>query len=258
MKICSKCGEKFESGKFCKYCGGALVDEVEQIQKKLCSKCGAVLKENSRFCSCCGSKVSIQENSKMKLPDLDLNQLYKYDSKTLFVTLCKSLIELDVNIILEIDYFLHDKYGFDKPLIDALLKLEEFSNDAVIQYWIGTSYMHDWLGAGYNAVKAFEWYQKSAELGYAEAQYSLYECYLIGRGTKKNFVKAFDWLRKVALQGDAKAQYKLALCYISGCGCDKDNEKAIDWLNKASAQHYQFSIELMKNFPFHNCTRNVS
>ena len=32
MKICSKCGEKFESGKFCKVCGGSLVDEAENAK----------------------------------------------------------------------------------------------------------------------------------------------------------------------------------------------------------------------------------
>ena len=32
MKICSKCGKKFESGKFCKVCGGALLDEGENVQ----------------------------------------------------------------------------------------------------------------------------------------------------------------------------------------------------------------------------------
>ena len=116
--------------------------------------------------------------------------------------------------------------------------------------------MQNWLGAGYNAVKAIEWYRKSAEQGYVEAQYSLYECYLVGKGCKKDFVKAFEWLRKAALQGSAKAQYKLALCYISGCGCDKDNEKACDWLNKSASEHYQFAIEMLKNFPFHSCTLN--
>ena len=58
MKICSKCGEKFESGKFCKYCGGTLVDEAEESQELHCSKCGAVLAEDFNFCPKCGLETN--------------------------------------------------------------------------------------------------------------------------------------------------------------------------------------------------------
>ena len=57
MRICPKCGEKFESGKFCKYCGGALVDEVGENQKQICLKCGAELSEGTKSCPECGINV---------------------------------------------------------------------------------------------------------------------------------------------------------------------------------------------------------
>ena len=73
MRICSKCGEKFESGNFCKYCGGTLVDEVCENQKQICSECGAELSEGTKFCPECGinvfkwHKYKKQENKRLAM-----------------------------------------------------------------------------------------------------------------------------------------------------------------------------------------------
>ena len=61
MKVCPKCNEKFDSGKFCKYCGGALVEEAGATQELRCVNCGKTLEAGTMFCPACGTKVTVQE-----------------------------------------------------------------------------------------------------------------------------------------------------------------------------------------------------
>ena len=71
---------------------------------------------------------------------------------------------------------------------------------------------------------AVYWYRKSAELGYAKAQYNLGMCYYYGQGVSKDISKALKWWRRAAEQGLVDAQYNLAT-HISyyGDGDDVDN-----------------------------------
>ncbi|EXX50613.1 Skt5p [Rhizophagus irregularis DAOM 197198w] len=57
--------------------------------------------------------------------------------------------------------------------------------------------------------KAFELYQKAADLGHESAQYNLAMMYEYGKGIVKNIDKAIYWYEKSAEQGDQDAQYKL-------------------------------------------------
>lgn len=56
---------------------------------------------------------------------------------------------------------------------------------------------------------AFKYQQKMANLGYAEAQYTLATMYEDGIGTKKNLDKALEWYRKAAEQGHELALQKI-------------------------------------------------
>ena len=51
--------------------------------------------------------------------------------------------------------------------------------------------------------------QKSAEQGFAPAQFELAEMYYYGNGTVQNTDEAIKWYKKSAEQGNAKAQYIL-------------------------------------------------
>jgi len=57
--------------------------------------------------------------------------------------------------------------------------------------------------------KAVEWKTKAANLGYAQAQYSLGTYYDNGIGVPNNDKKAVEWYKKAAVQGNAKAQKAL-------------------------------------------------
>ena len=68
MKYCPKCNEKFETGKFCKFCGGALVEEASTTQELRCTSCGAVLKAGTKFCPKCGTRILVATNNSVIMP----------------------------------------------------------------------------------------------------------------------------------------------------------------------------------------------
>ena len=111
-----------------------------------------------------------------------------------------------------------------------------------------------------NKEEAVKWYRKSAEQGYADAQYNLAELLLWEGGDGE---EAFKWYQKAAKQGHAGAQDSLGLCYEEGPGAqnslsflydelefereieidmylgmvdEKDSAKAAEWYRKAAEQ----------------------
>lgn len=66
--------------------------------------------------------------------------------------------------------------------------------------------------------KAFEYYEKAAQLGYPDAQFQV--ALMLSNGgagsTSKDRVKAFAWYQKAADQGHRVAQYSLGLYYRHG------------------------------------------
>ena len=71
--------------------------------------------------------------------------------------------------------------------------------------------------------KAFEWYEKAASQGLAEAQNNLGSMYYYGEGVEKDSKKAFVWYEKAASQGFADAQYNLGNMYYYGEGTTMNN-----------------------------------
>ena len=84
--------------------------------------------------------------------------------------------------------------------------------------------------------KAMEYYRESAELGYADAQFTAGYCYAEGKGVTKSYEKAAEWYSKAAMQGHAGAQSNLGYCYDCGQGVAKDASKAVEWYRKAALQ----------------------
>lgn len=84
----------------------------------------------------------------------------------------------------------------------------------------------------------FYLYMKAAELGNAEAQCRIGDCYRVGHGVDKDYNKALIWYKKSADQGYAEAQCKIGDCYFSGSGVDKDYNKAFIWYKKSADKGY--------------------
>ena len=113
---------------------------------------------------------------------------------------------------------------------------------------------------GQNFAKAFEFYQKAAKKGEAEATYSLGRMFEKGEGAAKNNEKALFWYRRAAelgsenaeraikgqeerlknelevkaLQDGADAQYHLGKRFYDGDGVERDYKEAFKWYRKAA------------------------
>ena len=61
--------------------------------------------------------------------------------------------------------------------------------------------------------EAVTWFKQAADLGHAEAQYYLANCYQAGLGVSMSKIEAFQWYTKAAEQGYVKAQLTLAQQY---------------------------------------------
>ncbi|MFY4763333.1 tetratricopeptide repeat protein [Aliarcobacter butzleri] len=117
--------------------------------------------------------------------------------------------------------------------------------DAKAQYYLGAMYMQR-LGVKWNPKKAVEWWEKSANQGFAAAQTNLGYMYEKGSGgLKQDSKKAFEWYQKSALQGDVEAQYNFGVSYEKGIGATQDYAKAVEWYEKSANQGYanaQFNL----------------
>jgi uncharacterized protein len=80
------------------------------------------------------------------------------------------------------------------------------------------------------------WFFRSAEQGYADAQFNLGLMYANGEGVEVDTLKAVELFKQAAEQGNVDAQNNLAAMYYTGEGIDRDVEKAIAWFEKAAEQ----------------------
>jgi len=85
--------------------------------------------------------------------------------------------------------------------------------------------------------RAFDWYAKSAEQGYAKAQLNLGRVYFHGHGVAQDKNLAMEWQLKAADQGLAEAQYAVGNLYLYGGILEQDVELALDLITKAANQH---------------------
>ena len=105
----------------------------------------------------------------------------------------------------------------------------------------------------YEEQKAVELFRKSAEQGWACAQYNLGWCYYMGWCPDTTFTDpetgedgfhdsekanrlSFEWYMKAALQGADKAQTAVGLAYLWEIGVERDLDQALLWLNRAAEQ----------------------
>ena len=122
-------------------------------------------------------------------------------------------------------------FGFSAELP----KMPPGKDDAALYYHLGLNFYHG-LGDKPDYPRAITQFQSAANLGHAQAQGILGQCYLKGRGVKRDPRKAADWLTKAALLEDKIAQFNLGTLYTSGEGVARDPVVAYRWYLKAAAQ----------------------
>lgn len=117
---------------------------------------------------------------------------------------------------------------------------------APAQYELGAMYYYDAeKGIKQDFSEALKWFKKSAEQNNAKAQRGLGHMYYSGEGVTENLSEALKWYRKSAEQGEKYAQYRLGQMYEYGEGIPQNYDKAIEWYQKAADQgHEKASVAL--------------
>lgn len=95
---------------------------------------------------------------------------------------------------------------------------------------------------------ASQWYEKSAELGFAPAQYRIGNMYEKGLGVDRDVSKAKTWYQLAAAQGNASAMHNLAVLLAMGADGTVDNDTAARWFIDAAelgVKDSQFNLGIL-------------
>lgn len=115
-------------------------------------------------------------------------------------------------------------------------------------YVIGDTLAQASGGQGSNLVEAFKWYKRSAELGYAPAQYRAGNFLEKGFGTERDVDAAKTWYQLAAEQGNATAMHNLAVLFASGADGAPDFDSAARWFQRAAelgVRDSQFNLGIL-------------
>ncbi|CAO3614674.1 unnamed protein product [Mucor hiemalis] len=131
----------------------------------------------------------------------------------------------------------------------AFLLLSMSANNNYEHAFFSMGYFHEkGIGTVKNETQAKKWYDKGAQLGKIECQYSLdiLSCPLRpgeGASEHKANLQSLQILRYAAHNGDAESSYKIGSLYYKGeYGFDQDFSKAIQWYKKAASVGHEDSI----------------
>ncbi|MBL6734512.1 MAG: sel1 repeat family protein [Shewanellaceae bacterium] len=81
---------------------------------------------------------------------------------------------------------------------------------------------------------AMRWYQKAAKKGHVYATMNIGLLYYKGLGRKQNLKKAKQWFLKAAKKGDADAQYNIGVMYQRGESFKQNTKSAYVWFALAA------------------------
>jgi len=113
----------------------------------------------------------------------------------------------------------------EEEVAEMLRKAE--AGDGAAMYDLGVLYVLGEKGLAKDEVKAFEWYKKSHEAGFASGTGGLGRCYLVGSGVPKCLVRASTLLSDAAGRGSKVACSRLGDAYANGLwGFPKDETMA--------------------------------
>jgi len=132
------------------------------------------------------------------------------------------------------------------PKIAELIKKAE-GGDVKAQYQLAKAYENG-SDVSKNEEEALRWYTKSAEQGYAKAQYEVgghYYWRYADTHLASDGAKAAYWLGESGKNGNADAQYAIGKMYWYGQGVSVDLREGNYWMCKAAAQGHKQAYALM-------------
>ena len=109
----------------------------------------------------------------------------------------------------------------------AEMRRKAEAGDGTAMYALGLWYELGQNGLAKDVAKAFEWFEKSHEAGYASGTGCLGMCYLDGAGVPMCPVHGAILMSDAAARGSKNACYTLGRAYADGIwGCPKDEKMA--------------------------------
>jgi len=121
------------------------------------------------------------------------------------------------------------------------LRIAAELGDAEAQHRLGNCYCYG-NGVPEDKSEGIRWYCKSAEQGYAPALTDLGSSYLYGMGVPKNREEVIKYFRQAAELGVAEAQWFLGKSYLYGNGVPQSQAKAMIWFHQAAEQGHEGAI----------------
>ncbi len=85
--------------------------------------------------------------------------------------------------------------------------------------------------------RAFELYQRSADLGYVAAGHEVAKAYRDGLGIRRDYEQAATWFKKAADWGFVWGQLNMGKNYLRGLGVRQNDGAAVAWFQKAIEQN---------------------
>lgn len=118
-----------------------------------------------------------------------------------------------------------------KPTFEEVKVLAE-KGDSYYQGYLG-SYYDNGEGVQQDYVKAFYWYQRSANQGDKFSEFSVGHAYAEGEGVRQDYAKALQWYQKAANQNNSNAQGAIGDMYKLGHGVRQNKATAKEWYGKS-------------------------
>lgn len=130
------------------------------------------------------------------------------------------------------------------------LTIKAEQGDMISQYFLANLLLSQTTNK-YANDQAFHWYEKSADQGYADAQFALAVMCMDSDDMDSDDVKyCISWFEKAAEQNHLQAQYYLGNYYQSGDVYDIS--QALHWYQKSAEQGYVIAQMALGNLYFHH------
>ncbi len=200
-----------------------------------CHICGTELKDNTKFCTNCGTKIEedeieIEENkldsrTKLSLPEremaVDTGHMDEKERKKQ----SEEFYQKGDEVFEQGDY---------KEAFQWFRRAADLGN-AVAMEAVGCSYLMG-FGSEHNIQEGFIWLKKAADLGNDNAMLTIGRLYERGTLTdgKPYYRAAIDWYLQAACMGNAQAMYHVGQMCEKGQSVEKDDETAVVWYKRAA------------------------
>ena len=136
--------------------------------------------------------------------------------------------------LLNLAYDYEEGNGVPKDKQKAFELFQKAANLGSINgmFWTGMYYIYGEVTPK-DSPRAFAWCKKAAENGQDDAMFVTGELYLRGEGVVRDVQKGVEWLKKSAKAGNMYAMYNLGEMYLNGKNVPVNHSEAVHWFEKA-------------------------